>query len=885
MNPDVLQHIHRLFFYRDDVHAVQYFNRKTGRGGYAKDCTRAWSADCKAFKDKGRGCNGCPHWQPEALTDALLQRHLEGKRTLGAYQLRDDDTVGWLCIDMDAPSREEQAQRNARELAVLIRRFLQQMGLGAHLEYSGNKGAHVWVFFAPGVAAADARRLGQYAVAQVLDEQGDFAGVDDPEVFPKQDQVDDKNPYGNLVKVPLGVHKKTGRRTAFVTDDWTGIEDQAAYLASIEQHTPEELTQVLDDWGVPAAEPTRKRRKARGDGDHELGLDDVGKAAAALQRLASWRRDDYGAWLDVGMALSELGAPGLALWDSWSQGSAKYEPGACDAKWGTFTPGDGLTLGSLLHWAGEDSPTQSNYPHLTDMGNAERLVARHGEDLRYCDPLGGWLVWNDKRWVPDTTGEVERRAKETVRSIYAEAAQAMDLNDRKEIAEHAANSESAPRLRAMMDLARSELGIPVRVDVFDADPWALNVNNGTIDLQTGELRPHRREDLITKLAPVDYDPKATSAVLDKYLADATADDADLAAYVQRAAGYSLTGLTIEEVFFLVLGPGGSGKTTLAEALLTALGDYATKANFAAFLETRNVGGPQPEIAMLRGARFVAAVEAPPNKRLAEALVKELTGGDTITVRHLYHEPFSFKPALKLWLAANESPRITDTDSGIWRRLRRVPFEHEIPKAERDPKIKAYLCSPEGGRALLAWAVAGCLAWQRKGLGTCQAVGQRTAELRADMDPIGEFLAGYCIIEREAEAPALELREAYEGWAKEMGAKAINDREWGRRLRALGAKSARRRMGGPKVSIWRGIGLLTDEEPESGHTGHTKGLFQQNSQDSLREGDFVEKVCPVCPVCPDEEPEPVAATAPRGSGYHVRTTYDVGEETRKLLTGL
>ena len=327
---------------------------------------------------------------------------------------------------------------------------------------------------------------------------------------------------------------------------------------------------------------------------------------------------------------------------------------------------------------------------LTDMGNAERMVAAHGCDLRYCEPLGGWLAWDGKCWSKDETGETTRRAKSTVQGMYVSAAAEMDDSQRRELIRWTLTSESAQRIRAMLYLASTEIEVVAKVADFDAHPWLLNVNNGTLDLRTGELREHRRDDMLTKLAPVDYDPEATHPMFERYLSNVTGDDDEFAAYLQRAVGYTLTGLTREECFFLMLGKAGGGKSSLIEALLAMFGEgYGVKSSFETFMEAGKgaKGGASPDIARLRGARIVAAVETKKGRRLDEVLVKELTGGDTVTARHLYHEPISFKPTFKLWLAANDSPVLTDTDTGIWRRLQRLPFEHTLPENQRDPAVK------------------------------------------------------------------------------------------------------------------------------------------------------------------------------------------------------
>ena len=275
-----------------------------------------------------------------------------------------------------------------------------------------------------------------------------------------------------------------------------------------------------------------------------------------------------------------------------------------------------------------------------------------------------------------------RLAKDTVTSIYSEAAEAPDEKTRTELATWALRSEAVERIKAMLSLAESEPDIPVEPKCLDADPMLLNCDNGTVDLHTGKLREHRRQDLITKLALVIYDLDARSDLWDEFLSEATGGDDALVIFLQRAAGYSLTGDTSEEVLFFIHGPQAAGKSTFVEAIKTVLGGYATTADFEAFLSRREVGGPRNDIARLAGSRFVASIEVDEGKKLAEGLVKMLTGGDTVTARKLYQEAFEFRPTFKLWLAANHTPRVREDDEAMWRRILTVPFIHTVPKGQR-----------------------------------------------------------------------------------------------------------------------------------------------------------------------------------------------------------
>jgi putative DNA primase/helicase len=440
--------------------------------------------------------------------------------------------------------------------------------------------------------------------------------------------------------------------------------------------------------------------------------------------------------------------------------------------------------------------------HTTDVGNGHRLAIRHGRDLRYCHAWKAWFVWNGRHWARDETGEIVRRAKETIRALLSAAYEKVNADREEELVKHAIDSEKAERIRATITLAQSEMHIPVVPEELDADPWRFNCQNGTLDLRTGELRPHAREDLITLISPVAYDPSATLDLWDRFLEQSTGGDTALLGFLQRAAGYSLTGLTSEEVLFMVLGPGATGKSTFLEAIKSALGDYARTADFEAFLKRRESGGPRNDIARLAGARLVASIEVDEGKRLAEGLVKMITGGDKVSARFLYQESFEFDPAFKLWLAANHAPVVRDDDDALWRRILRVPFEHVVPKDERDPSVKARLKDPTiGGPAILAWLVRGCLAWQRDGLGVPPAVESATAAYREDMDPIADFLADRCEVDSGATVRAEELQKTYQEWARAVGVgRPLGPKRFAAQLEGHGFERARDKRG----RFWVGL---------------------------------------------------------------------------------
>lgn len=407
--------------------------------------------------------------------------------------------------------------------------------------------------------------------------------------------------------------------------------------------------------------------------------------------------------------------------------------------------------------------------HLTDLGNARRLVAQHGDVLRYCHPWRKWLTWDGRRWTVDSTGAAERCAKQTVKAIYAEAGNAADEESRKALAKHALRCEAAQRIRAMLELATSEAGIPLLPDALDADPWLLNVQNGTLDLRTGQLLPHDRRNLITKLVPAAYDPAATCPIWERFLLEIMDGNSDLVSFLQRTIGYALTGDTSEQVIFILYGMGSNGKTVLLETLRDLLGgDYTVQLRSESLMVKWGDTIPN-DIARLKGARLVSARESEQGKRLAESLIKEMSGGDTMTARFLHGEYFDFRPQFKLFLATNHKPVIRGTDKGIWRRVRLVPFTVTFEGAKKDAQLARKLRQEWPG--ILAWTVRGCLEWQRNGIDAPLAVTTATEDYRAESDPLAAFLAERTIEDASCEVQAKPLYEAYRHWCDESGEKA------------------------------------------------------------------------------------------------------------------
>jgi len=453
--------------------------------------------------------------------------------------------------------------------------------------------------------------------------------------------------------------------------------------------------------------------------------------------------------------------------------------------------------------------------HLTDVGNAQRLVALHGRDLHYCYGHNRWFVWDGKHWAIDESGAVTRKAKATIRELYTDAGSLTDSGERKAVAQWAMRSESDHLLRSMVSQARSEPSIPIQLKEFNKDPWKLNVLNGIVDLQNGTLEPHKRDDLISKLASVEYQEDKSCPLWKSFLERVLDGDEDLISFVQRAVGYALTGSVREQVFFLLYGTGANGKSTFLETLRALLGDYAQHSEFSTFL-SRKSDGPRNDIARLNGARLVTAQEIENGRRFSETTLKQLTGEDTVTARFLYTENFEFKPTFKLFLAANHKPIIRGTDLAIWRRVCLIPFTVTIPEKEQDKELAAKLRGELPG--ILNWALEGCRQWQAVGLKPPKAVTDAIEVYRSEMDILGQFLAERCIHSKMFQATAKELYQAYLRWCEEAGDKAISKRAFGLALaeRGLIKSKSHSRI------IWKGIGLLAGDE------GDDNGYFPQKS---------------------------------------------------------
>jgi putative DNA primase/helicase len=442
----------------------------------------------------------------------------------------------------------------------------------------------------------------------------------------------------------------------------------------------------------------------------------------------------------------------------------------------------------------------------TELANAARLVRKHGKDLRYVEEWQEWVVWNGKRWSHDRPGvRVQEMAAGVARSLWdlIPNPDSPDNSAERQMVKFAQASATAKGVRNMVTLARSVAGVPVSAAELDKDPWLLNCPNGVVDLRTGKLRDHRREDYMTKMCPTPYDPEACCPAWQQFLADVFQGDALVIGFLRRFLGYCLTGNVREQVLPIFWGDGANGKSTLVEAVMHVLGeDYSGPPPRDLFALSRGERHPT-QLMTLKGRRVLMSQETDTGCRLNEALVKHLTGGDTVTARPLYKDFSSFAPTHKLVLCTNHKPEVRGRDLGVWRRLRLVPFR---AKFEGKGRVKSMLQRLKAEAAgILAWMVEGCREWQLAGLLEPKSVLIATQEYADEQDVIEQFLKDVCELGDEFETEATELYEAFKRAVPDGG---MSQTAFGRALGKRGFESGRVTTGPTKGrKTWKGIKLL------------------------------------------------------------------------------
>jgi putative DNA primase/helicase len=397
----------------------------------------------------------------------------------------------------------------------------------------------------------------------------------------------------------------------------------------------------------------------------------------------------------------------------------------------------------------------------------------HAGNLRYVATWGKWLAWDGTRWAPDDTLHTYDRIRTLCRVTAREAG---------------AKLGSAQQVSAIEKLAKSDRRLAATADQWDAANYLLNTPAGVADLHTGELRPHRAEDYLTKTTAAGPDPACPMPLWTAFLSRVTGGDAALVAFLRRALGYALTGDTREHGLFFCYGTGANGKSVLTSTMAGILGDYHTTAPIETFLASTQERHPT-DLAGLRGARLVTAVETEEGRRWAESKLKTLTGGDKMAARFMRQDFFEFLPQFKLWIAGNHKPRLRSVDEAIKRRFHLVPFTVTIPPQERDQHLGEKLKAEWPG--ILHWLIGGCRAWQQQGLAAPPAVTDATENYLQAEDTLGAWVEECCTRDRDAWEPTSALFESWKSWTEQSGERVGTRRQFAQALETHGFPPCRK----------------------------------------------------------------------------------------------
>ena len=539
-------------------------------------------------------------------------------------------------------------------------------------------------------------------------------------------------------------------------------------------------------------------------------------AREALSHLSS---DDlsYKEWLDVGMALHQQEAGNTdwyALWDEWSATSAKY-PGQ-GGKDGTYTkwqsfhadkPG-GITMRSILRQAEDNGWRRpesvegarleaggDEYPDLTHDGLALDLGRNWGwnDRARYVATWGKWMFWTGTRWEPDERRVCMTEVRDFLRGVANDlerwaAQRALRQNNaddadkiRNRAAREAKLLRQAPTHAAVESTARSNRELAASAGQWDGDLDLLGTPAGVLELQTGTLRPARREDYITKhtaVGPADGEPRLWL----QFLHTAMQGDTEMVGFLQRLCGYTLTGHTREHKLPFLFGPGGNGKSVFANTLHAILKDYAARAPAEAFLSSRGERHPT-DLAGMQGARLVVGSELPAGRAWNESAIKDLTGGDPITARFMRQDFFTYNPQFTLLIVGNHQPSIGAVDDAMRRRVLLIPFTAKIPKDQRDRRLEEKLRVEHGG--ILRWMAEGAVQWYAHGLQVPQTVLDATEDYLEAEDVLGQFIAEALEADPHKEVPSTELFDQYSTWCVRQNARPMSQRALTQALKERG----------------------------------------------------------------------------------------------------
>jgi putative DNA primase/helicase len=434
----------------------------------------------------------------------------------------------------------------------------------------------------------------------------------------------------------------------------------------------------------------------------------------------------------------------------------------------------------------------------TDAGNAARFEKRFKDKLIYV--IGrGWFKWTEKRW--ESIEMVSEYAIKVAKDLFKEVAEATGRTERRELSRFANNSHSVARLEAMVKLSRPKLEIDIKK--LDSDPWLLNVKNGILNLKTGKLLDHDPKKYQTKMVSLDFDPTAPCLRWNQFIDEVTCGDRDLAGYLQKAFGYALTGTVAEQSFFVLIGRGANGKSTLLNVIKRVMGDYAATCSSDLFVVKQYGGSSSCGLMKLNGVRLATVSEVGVGKKLDEPILKQITGGDAISGRFMRENEFEFMPQFTVFLACNSFPRVEENNFAIWRRIKTIPFKYQADDEGVDKFLAEKLLKESHG--ILTWLVEGCLSWQEQKLKEPREMRTTIESLRCQNDDLRRFIIEH--VEKNA-GSFLPFREAFEEFERFMkGGKTITKKEFSRDMERNGYSTIDKWLDGKTTSVFKGLKLI------------------------------------------------------------------------------
>lgn len=432
----------------------------------------------------------------------------------------------------------------------------------------------------------------------------------------------------------------------------------------------------------------------------------------------------------------------------------------------------------------------------TDLYNARRFAEMFKNDLRWSRDYGGWFIWNGKLWERDNNNAIRKFPVQVYDELKRQLEEWTGDNTSQELfARHVKSTGSEGKMNAMSNTAQAFLG--AQAAEFDAETELFNCTNGTYNLSTHEFQSHDPNDMLSKMSGVKYDYEAKCPMWFKFLDDIFIGNEDIIEFIQRAIGYSLTTSTKEHCMFIFYGTGANGKSRFIDTIVSMLGDYALNCPSSTFIKKQATGIPN-DIARLKGARMVTAIESNQNVSLDEMVIKQVTSEDKITARFLNKEFFDFVPTFKVYFATNHKPNIHGTDNGIWRRIRMIPFEFRVTQQNEDKFLGEKLKKEMAG--IFNWAIEGVKKWQRNGLQTPQVILDATGTYQDEEDDIGNFIKDYCIEDPRGFIPSIEFKRRF----KEVSGYNKGGKQISEYMLRHGIENGRQSVGGVQSRGWIGI---------------------------------------------------------------------------------